>query len=169
MQLNLQLVDKVPFSTFASELLPRKSWKIAFLASKWVGASAKTYPELFPSSPGGQLRKESPSALFRSNWVKYDYKPRSDKKKRCFRSDQGLKSYLTIQLDRKSAGGDVLQLGPWRSGKQLWIHLGENSDSFWGEKDQFPTFSGQKLMQTYWTVLFQRTAKNISAQELAWY
>ena len=113
--------------------------------------------------------RKPPWALFRSNWVKYDYKPRSDKKKRCFRSDQGLKSYLTIQLDRKSAGGDVLQLGTWRSGKQLWIHLGENSDSFWGEKDQFPTFSGQKLMQTYWTVLFQRTAKNLSAQELAWY
>ena len=70
-----------------------------------------------------------------------------------FRSDRGLQSYL-IQLDRKSADGDFLQLNPWRRGKQFWIYLGESSDSFWGEEDQRPTFSGQTLMRTYWKVLF---------------
>ena len=33
-------------------------------------------------------------------------------------------------MDRKGADGDFLQLGPWRSGKQVWTDLGEDSDSF---------------------------------------
>ena len=41
-----------------------------------------------------------------------------------------------------------------------------SSDSFWGEEDQFPTFSGQTFMRMYWKVPFQRTA-NPTAQELA--
>ena len=38
-----------------------------------------------------------------------------------------IRSGIVTQLDRKSADGDFLQLGPWRSGKQLWIDLGESS------------------------------------------
>ena len=33
-----------------------------------------------------------------------------------------LSSYLT-QVDRKNADGNFLQLGPWTSGKQLWMYL----------------------------------------------
>ena len=85
--------------------------------------------------------------LFRFNWVKYDYNPRSHPKY-CNR--------IWPSWMKKCYG--FPQLGPWRSGKQLWIDLGECSDSFWGEEDQFPTFSGQNLMRTYWKILFQRTA-----------
>ena len=55
---------------------------------------------------------------------------------------------------------------PVEAGKQLWIDLEGSSYSFCGEEDQFPTFSGQKLMRTYWTALFQRTA-HPTAYELA--
>ena len=48
-QLDLQSVEKVPLSTFAWAL-PRKCWKLVFLASEWVGAFSKVYPELFPVS-----------------------------------------------------------------------------------------------------------------------
>ena len=51
---------------------------------------------------------------------------------------------FATQLDRKSADGDFLQLGPWRSGKQLWMDFGGISDSFCGEEDQFPTFFWEK-------------------------
>ena len=54
----LQSVEKVPFSTFAGhDILPRKCWKMVFLASARVGAFPKIYPELFPASPGAQLQK----------------------------------------------------------------------------------------------------------------
>ena len=53
------------------------------------------------------------------------------------------------QSDPKSADGDFLQLGPWRSEKQLWIDLGESSNSLIDEEDPFPTFSGQNFIRTY--------------------
>ena len=52
--------------------------------------------------------RKSRSALFRCNWVKYDYNPQSHRK------------------------------------QQLWIDLGESSDSFWGEEDQFSDIFGAK-------------------------
>ena len=97
-------------SALPNELLPRKCWKLVFLASEWFGVFSKIYPELFPASPGVQLQ-EITSALFRSNWVKYDYNPRSDQKN-VFPIQLG----IATQLDRKSADGDSLQLGPWTSG-----------------------------------------------------
>ena len=39
------------------ELLPRKCWKLVFLASEWIGVFSKIYPELFPASPGAQLQE----------------------------------------------------------------------------------------------------------------
>ena len=42
----------------------------------------------------------------------------------------GIVIVLDPRLDRTSADGDVLQLGPSRSGNRLWIDFGENSDSF---------------------------------------
>ena len=44
-------------SVRSHEVLPRKRWKLVFLASEWVGAFSKIYPELLPASPGAQLRE----------------------------------------------------------------------------------------------------------------
>ena len=89
---------------------------------------------------------KSPSWRFRSNWVRYDYNQSPIGSKKENRSHGRLKSYLT-QWDGESADGDLRQLGPWKSGKQLWIDLGESSDSIWGKEDQYPTIPGQKLMR----------------------
>ena len=79
-------------------------------------------------SRGCSCRK-SPSALFRSNWVKNDCNFRSDRTNIYYGVYFSIRSGKVTQLARKSADGDFLQLGPWRSGKQLWIDLGENYKS----------------------------------------
>ena len=90
------------------ELLPRKCWQLVFLASERLRLFSKIYPELFPASPGPSGRK-SPSALFRSNWFKYDYNRPSDRKKTFFSSktdDNGnalFQSYLSKLLKKKTA------------------------------------------------------------------
>ena len=84
--------------------------------------------------------------------VKYDYIPWWDRKSFFFRSDWRWLWYLTL-MDRNRADGDFRQPSPWWSGKQLWIDLGERSDSFWGEEDRLPTWSGQNLMETQWKVI----------------
>ena len=106
------------------ELLPRNCWKLVFLASEGLGIFSKIYPELFPASSGAQLQENAVST-FLSNWVKYDYNLRSDNRsKKTFFS---IRWSIVTQLDRKSADGDFLQLGRWRSWKQLWTDLGETS------------------------------------------
>ena len=47
---------------------------------------------------------------------------------------------IAVVLDpvgSKSADGDFLQQGPWRSGQQLWIDLRESSLSFWCKQTNF--------------------------------
>ena len=146
MQLDLQSVEKVPFIQYVRmSFWPRTCRQSVFLASEWVGAFSKIYPELLLASPGAQLQEITAIAFS----IQLGYNSQSDRKKTFFRSDGRSWSYLT-QLDRKSADGNFLRLGPLRSGKQLWIDLGESSESFWGDEDQFPTLSGPKLMRTYW-------------------
>ena len=73
----LQSVEKVSFSTFAGhDILPRKCWKMVFLASARVGAFPKIYPELFPASPGAQLQEITVSTFS----SQLGYLPRSDRK-----------------------------------------------------------------------------------------
>ena len=96
----------------------------------------------------------SPSVLLQSNWVKYDYNLRSDRKQMSIRSG------IVAQLDRKSADGDFLRLSPWRSGEKLWIDLGGNSKALLGEEDQRLTFSGQTLMRTYGKGAFSTVYKS---------
>ena len=169
MQLDLQSVEKVSFSTFAWVFTPKmlKIW--ASSPQNDSGAFSKIYPELFAAS-GAQLQEITVST-FSIQLGQYDFLFDPVGSKKCWRwfpatgpleKRETSKSYLT-QLDRNSADGDYLQLGPWRSWKQLWIDLGESSDSLWGEEDQFPAFSRQKLTRTYWKVFFQRTA-NPTAQ-----
>ena len=89
-------------SVRSHELKQRKYMNLVYRASKLVGAFSKIYPELFPASPPAQLQeitvstfsiqldhirlqspigsKKSPSTLFRSNWDKYDYNLRSNRK-----------------------------------------------------------------------------------------
>ena len=107
-QLDLQSVEKVHFSTFAWAYapktleidLPRLSMSRSFLEDP-----SRVYPLLHGSS---SCRK-SPSALLDPTGSNTNtINPRSDRKKQT----------------------DLLQPGPWRSGKQLWIDLGENSDSY---------------------------------------
>ena len=109
-------------------------------------SSRQNKSELFPRYiqsfsrllQGASCRK-LPSALFRSNWVKYNLW--SDRNNSfLFRSD-GRVVFDPVGL--KKCWRWFLQLGPWRSGKQLWIYLEESSDSFWGEEDQFPTSRGK--------------------------
>ena len=63
-------------SVRSHERLPRKCWKIVFLASESIQSC---FPLL--QRPGW---RKSPSVLFRSNWVKYDSDRRSDRKKNVF-------------------------------------------------------------------------------------
>ena len=60
-------------------------------SSPWkdLGFSPRSTQSCFPLLQGPSCRK-SPSALLRSDWVKYDYNRRSDRKKRFFRSNRGL-------------------------------------------------------------------------------
>ena len=124
MQLDLQSVWKSIFQYVRVSVCPENvgNWSPSPLdESEPTPRSIQSEPtprsiqSCFPLLQGPSCRK-STSAFFRSNWVEYDYIPRSDRKKRFFRSDRRLQSYLTRQ-DRKSADGDFLQLGPWRSGK----------------------------------------------------
>ena len=127
--MDLQSVEKyLPVRSHV--LLPRKCWKMVFLASKRVGSFLKDLSRAVSRFSGG------PDDFF-------------DLIGDCYR--------ILTQLDKKRVDGDFLQLGPWRSTKQFWIHLEENSDSFLGEEDQFATFFGQKLM---------RPISNISGQKL---
>ena len=41
----------------SNQLLPRKCWKLVFLASEWVGAFSKIYPKPLPDSSGAQLHE----------------------------------------------------------------------------------------------------------------
>ena len=54
-----------------------------------------------------------------------------------------VRSGIVAQLDRKSADGDFLQQGPWRSGEQLWIDLGENSSHSEARKTNCEQFRGK--------------------------
>ena len=88
------------------------------------GFSSRFIQSFFPLLHGPSCWK-SPSALFLSTWVEPYHSARSDRKKTCLDffdpiGDDYNQSYLT-HLDKKSADGDFLQLGPWRRGKQLRV------------------------------------------------
>ena len=55
-----------------------------------------------------------------------------------------IRSGIVTQLDRKSADGDFLQLGPWRSGKQLWIDLEKTPSTSQARKTIFLHFRGRR-------------------------
>ena len=82
MQSDLQSVEKKDNSVLSHEPLPPKRWK---LVPPRLRMSRSFLPRCiqscFPLLQGPSCRK-SPSALFRSKWVKYDCKPRSDRKRR---------------------------------------------------------------------------------------
>ena len=61
----LQSVEKGPLSARSHELLPRKCWKLVFLASKCVGVLSKICLGVFPVSLGSRLQ-EIPVDTFRS-------------------------------------------------------------------------------------------------------
>ena len=148
MQFELQPVEKVSFSKFAWAFapkmleigLPRLGMNWRFLP--WI------YPELFSASPGAQLQEITVSTLsIRSGVSTFSIQlgnnPRLDRKN-VFSIRSEILIVFDTQLDRNSADRDFLQLGPWRSGKQLWTDYGETSKSFWREEDQFPAFFGAK-------------------------
>ena len=162
MQLDLLFVEKVPFSTFAWAYAP-KMLEISLPRLRMAWTFSKIYPELFSVSPVAQLQKITVCTFS----IQYDdiqvdqirlQSPIGSK-----RTFFSIRSGIMAQLDRKRADGDFLQLGPWRNGEQLWIDVGEKPKSFWGDEDQFPTFSGQKLKRTYWKVLFQQRTANPTA------
>ena len=77
MQLVLQFDEKSTFEYVRVSFCPENVGN--FLASECFGVFSNIYLELFPASPERPSGRKSPSALFQSNWVKYN--PRSDRKK----------------------------------------------------------------------------------------
>ena len=104
MQLDLQSVEKVPFSTFAWTFAP-KMLEIGLPRFRMTWSFSKIYPEMFPASPGAQLQEITVSTFSIQL---------GQTRLQCFFSTR---SGIVTQLDRKSADGNFLQLGPWRSGK----------------------------------------------------
>ena len=93
---------------------------MVFLASEWLGVFSKIYPELFPASPGAQLQEVTVSTFFDPTGSIRLHFPIGSKK-----TFVSIRSGIVPQLDWKNADGDLLQLPPWRSGKQLWMDLGK--------------------------------------------
>ena len=58
-----------------------------------------------------------------------------------------IRSGFVTQLDRRSADADFLQLGPWRSGKQLWIYIGQSCVHSEARKANFHHFRGKSLCE----------------------
>ena len=83
MQLDLQSVGKSTFQYVRMSFCPENVEKLSSLPKN----ESEPSPELFPAFPSC---RKSPSAPFRSNWVKYNCNPPSD----CFffRSDGRLES-----------------------------------------------------------------------------
>ena len=123
-QLDLQSVEKVPFGRFTLAFAPnmleiglprlRMTWSFLQDLSRAVARFST-------SRVAGNHRQHlfdptGSDVITISNRV--------DRKKNNFsiRFWDCNQSYST-QLDRKSADDDFLQLGPWRSWKQLWIDL----------------------------------------------
>ena len=130
--------------------LPRKWSKLVFLASEWVSAFSNIYSELFPASPGVQLQELHRQRVFDptgSNTITIVHRI----EKNVFVDPIGgcnriwpswIEKVLTV-ISCKWAPGEA-------GNSSVWTDLGENPKSFRGEADQFPTFSGQKLVRTYW-------------------
>ena len=100
--------------------LPRLGMTWRFLP--WI------YPELFSASPGAHLQEINVSTLsIRSGVSTFSIQlgnnPRLDRKN-VFSIRSEILIVFDTQLDRNSADRDFLQLGPWRSGKQLWTDPG---------------------------------------------
>ena len=70
-------VEKIP-SVRSDDLCPRTWEELVFHA-----AFSKIYHEVYPASPGPELR-EITASTFRSKWVKYDENPRSNRQKKRF-------------------------------------------------------------------------------------
>ena len=167
MQLDLQSVEKVPFSTFSLELLPRKCWKFGLPRRRMTWNFLQDLSGAVPGFFGGPVAGNHRQHFFDRTGLPYDNNPPSDRKKTFFFDPMGDCYRMVTQFDRKSADDDFLQLGPRRSREQPRIDLGENSKSFCGEEDRISSIFGAKVRaKTYWRVLFQRTA-NPTAYELA--
>ena len=82
---------------------------------------------------------KSPSALFRSSWVNYDYNRPSYRKKRLDDCNRICPNWIEEVMTWFPA------TGPWRRGRQPWKDLGERSDAFRVEEGNCPTFSEQTL------------------------
>ena len=115
-------------SVRSHELLPRKYWKIGLarlrVSRSFLQDLSRAVSRFSRGPVAGNHRQHffDPTG---SNTITFPDRICPPN----IRTDRRLYSYLT-QLHRKSVDGDFPQLGPWRSTKQLWIDLGEGSDSF---------------------------------------
>ena len=91
---------------------------MVFLSSEWVGGFFKIHLGQSPASPRAQVQGITSSVFYPTDGLNAITIPEWIEKKRSSRSDPGSYSHLT-QLDRKSAGGDFLQLGSGSSRKLL--------------------------------------------------
>ena len=112
--------------------------------------------ELFSACPDAQLQEITVNPFSIQLVQVRLHSPIGSKKTYC--SIRWTIAIVYDSVGSTKADGDFLQLCPWRRGKQLWINHEERSYSSWGAQDQCLTFSGQKLMRTYWKEPFQRTA-----------
>ena len=141
MQLDLQSVEKVPFSSFAgafapkmleiglprlsrSRSFPQDLSRAVFLFSR--GPFAANHHQHFSDPTGSNTTTISDrieiTNAFSIRWT--------------------IVIVFDPQLDRKSGDGGFLQLGPWRSGKQLLMYLGESSTHSEARKINFQHLRG---------------------------
>ena len=83
LRLNLQSVEKVPSQYVRISFCPENVGNSSSSPQNEAELSPRSIQSCFPLVQGPSCRK-SPAAFFGSNWVKYDYNPRSDRKIRCF-------------------------------------------------------------------------------------
>ena len=131
---DLRWVEK-NVSACSHERLLRKCWKLVFLASEFVRSPSKINPGVFLASLGTQIYRKLTFAVFRSNCVKHDKNPPFGSKKMYFSVRLKNNAFFDPIPDRnhihliwieKSADGDLLQPGVWRSGKHPQIDLGRD-------------------------------------------
>ena len=119
MQLDLQSIEKVPFGT--SWALPPKMLKRGLprlrIRRSFLQALSRAVSRFSRASAAGNHR-HSFYFFFIQLGQKSDYNPRSDRKRRFFRSDRGFYSYLT-QLDRTSA--ERVFFDPIRDCNRVWL------------------------------------------------
>lgn len=112
---------KKQFQHVLVSFLPGSAGNSYLSLSELVESLPNLYLEVFPDSPKPGC-KISPSAIFRSKWVKHDPNPDRIEKKKCVSARFPIGILWTSFWSEKAVCGDFLQPDPFRTGKHHgWI------------------------------------------------